>query len=83
MNLAPLRPKIIKYLQKHNLIRKFEKQVELLLTDYRHPSLHTELLEPHQLGVRSFRIDRSYRALFIFDEESNQTKIVAITKHYR
>ncbi len=48
-----------------------------------HPSLHTELLEPHELGIRSFRIDKSYRAIFIYDSGNKYIKVVAITKHYQ
>ncbi|KKQ08903.1 hypothetical protein A3E66_04710 [Candidatus Daviesbacteria bacterium RIFCSPHIGHO2_12_FULL_37_16] len=83
MNLDPLRPKTVKYLQNHNLTTKFEKQVELLLRDFRHPGLHNELLEPKEFGVRSFRINRSYRALFIYDQDMDTIRIVKITKHYQ
>lgn len=83
MNSTPLRPKITRYLSRHNLTKKFEKQIQLLLENPRHPSLHTELLEPHELGVRSFRIDKSYRTLFIYDSENRNIKVVAITKHYQ
>ncbi|MDO8570986.1 MAG: hypothetical protein Q7R97_05380 [Candidatus Daviesbacteria bacterium] len=83
MNYTPLRPKVIQYLLRHNLTKKFEKQIQLLLENPRHPSLHTELLEPHELGIRSFRINKSYRTLFIYDSENGNIKIVAITKHYQ
>lgn len=82
MKVAPLKPKIVAYIKKHNLIKKFNKQIALLEANPRHPSLHTELLEPKELGIRSFRVDRSYRALFIYDEENDVIKIEAITQHY-
>ena len=83
MKVAPLRPKLVDYLRKHNLVSKFEKQIEIFKLDPRHPSLHNELLEPKERGIRSFRIDLSYRVLFIYDQENNEVEILAITQHYR
>ena len=64
MNIAPIKPKIAQYLKKHGITKKFNKQLRLLQSDFRHPSLHTEILEPKERGIRSFRVDRTYRALF-------------------
>ncbi len=83
MNIAPLKQEIIDYLEKHNLTKKFIKQLNFLKIDFRHPSLHTEILEPKERGIRSFRINLDYRALFFFDPEEEKIKILVITKHYQ
>lgn len=83
MNIAPLNQQIIDYLEKHNLTKKFNKQLNFLKIDFRHPSLHTELLEPKEREIRSFRIDRDYRALFFYDPGEETIKILVITKHYQ
>ncbi len=83
MNIGPIKSKVIEYLEKHGLTKKFNKQLSLLQTDFRHPSLHTELLAPKEHGIRSFRIDRSFRALFFYDSETDSIQILAITNHYQ
>lgn len=83
MDIAPIKPKISEYLEKHGITKKFNKQLSLLRSDFRHPSLHTELLEPKERGIRSFRIDRSYRALLFYDPENKIINILAITSHYQ
>lgn len=83
MNIAPIKPKVVEYLKKHGLTKKFNKQLTLLRTDFRHPSLHTELLAPKERDIRSFRIDRSYRALFFYNPEKKIINILAITSHYQ
>lgn len=83
MKVAPIKPKILDYIKKHNLIKKFKKQLNLLQTNPRHPSLHTELLEPKEIGIRSFRIDLNYRALFIYDQENSLIRIQAVGLHYQ
>ncbi len=82
MKIAPLRPKIIDFIQKHNLSTKFQKQIAFLKINLRHPGLHVELLEPKERGIKSFRIDRSYRGLFIYDQKNDTIHIIAITQHY-
>lgn len=47
-----------------------------------HPSLNVELLEPRQHSVYSFRIDRKYRALFIYRPDQNGIEVIAIARHY-
>ncbi|OGE33225.1 hypothetical protein A3C59_01260 [Candidatus Daviesbacteria bacterium RIFCSPHIGHO2_02_FULL_36_13] len=64
MKVKPLNPRLAKYLRNHNLIKKFDKQLTLLLENPKHPSLNTELLEPKHMRVYSFRIDRKYRVNF-------------------
>ena len=77
--IIDLRDDIKKYLQKHGLSRKWEKAKKLFEKD---PSLNTELLEPKHRLIYSFRIDKKYRALFIYLPEG-KVEILAVTKHYR
>ncbi len=83
MHIAPLKQAVLDYLEKHSLTKKFNKQLNFLKIDFRHPSLHTEILEPKERGIRSFRINRDYRALFFYDPEEDAIKILVITKHYQ
>jgi plasmid maintenance system killer protein len=81
MKILLLRQDIENYLRKRALGKKFAKQKELFEVNPFHPSLKTELLEPKWLRVWSFRIDRQYRAIFIF--HNNETaEIVDINNHY-
>lgn len=82
MQIRPLTPRQAKYLTAHNLTSKFSKQLLLLLSNFRHPSLHTELLEPKQVRIYSFRIDRKYRALFSF-KDADTIVILDINDHYQ
>lgn len=80
--VLPLHPELEKYLDKHQIRRKFTKQIHFLETNPQHPSLNLELLEPTNKGVYSFRIDLKYRALFIFRSDLKAIEILAITSHY-
>ncbi len=82
MKIFPLHPDIEDYLEKHNLREKFEKQKMFFELNFRHPSLHTELLEPKEMRIYSFRVDRKYRAIFIF-HSGNKVEIVDINNHYQ
>lgn len=82
MRIEPLKPKLITYLAKRGLIKKFNKQIALFISDPKHPSLNTELLLPKEYKVYSFRIDRKYRAIFIF-KAIDGIEIVDINDHYR
>jgi plasmid maintenance system killer protein len=64
MKIKPIRKDLTEYLNSHNLLKKFQKASTLFEENMRHPSLNTELLEPHHYGIYSFRIDKKYRALF-------------------
>ncbi len=81
MKVKPLNPRLAKYLRKHSLVKKFDKQLTLLLENPKHPSLNTELLEPKQMRVYSFRIDRKYRVNFGI--VSGGIEIFDITDHYQ
>lgn len=81
-SIINLRDDIKAYLQKHALIKKWEKAKKLFENDPSHPSLNTELLEPKHRLIYSFRLDRKYRAIFICLPE-DKIEIISITKHYR
>lgn len=81
-SIVDLRDDIKKYLRKHGLVRKWEKAKKLFEADPFQPSLNTELLEPKQRRIYSFRLDKKYRAIFIYLPE-DKVEIIAVTKHYR
>ena len=76
--LLPLNKKIQDKVNKYRLGNKFQKQIKLLLENPSHPSLNTELLEPKEQGIYSFRIDLRFRALFIFRPDKNSIEILNI-----
>ncbi len=82
MSILPLHPEIGTYLRKRNLLKKFAKQTGFLEHNPFHPSLHTELLEPRHMRIWSFRVDKRYRALFIFHSH-NSIEILEVNDHYR
>lgn len=81
MIILPLHPDLIKYLKRHQLESKFEKQKSSFERNLFHPGLRAELLEPHHLRIWSFRIDKKYRAIFIFREDDH-VEIIDINDHY-
>lgn len=81
MKVKQLTKKQQKFIGRKNLQVKFYKALELFEKDYRHPSLHVELLEPKNLKFYSFRIDLKYRAVFIVVKD--EVEIIAITNHYK
>lgn len=82
MQIEPLRKDLLEYLNKYQIEKKWEKQKEFFISDMRHPSLHTELLEPKWRGIYSFRLDQKYRALFFITKQGT-AEIIAFTKHYK
>ncbi len=66
MKILPLHSEIRRYLEKRNLAEKFEKQKNLFEQNPFYPGLGTEILEPRKMKIWSFRVDRKYRAIFIF-----------------
>lgn len=82
MNILPLHNDLEKYIAKRGLQKKFEKQKLLFEINPFHPSLNTELLVPREMKIWSFRIDRKYRALFIFHDKST-IEIIDVNNHYR
>jgi plasmid maintenance system killer protein len=82
MNILPLHSDLVEYLKKRRLVKKVEKQGALLRDNWKHPSLHAELLEPKQMKIFSFRIDKHYRALFIF-RGADIIEIIDFNNHYQ
>ena len=80
MTIKPLRADLIEYIRERSLAAKWEKAKRLFEKDQRHPSLHTELLEPRWRGIYSFRIDKRYRALFFIN---GGAEVFSITNHYK
>ena len=82
MNILPIHKDISEYLEKRNLERKFIKQLTLLKANISYPSLEVELLEPKSLKIWSFRVDKKYRAIFIF-RDSKVIEILDVNNHYK
>lgn len=82
MDVKPLRNNIIRYIKKRNIFKKTLKQIELISINPRHPSLHTERLEPKHLKLYSFRINKKFRAIFIFISKV-EIEIIDINDHYQ
>lgn len=82
MNILLLHHELREYLRKRRLEKKFEKQKLLFERNPFHPGLETELLEPKDMRLWSFRIDRKYRAIFIF-REKDVVEIIDINNYYR
>lgn len=82
MKVKDLRSDLLIYLKKHNLENKFNKQINLLLQNSKHPSLNIEILEPKHRKIYSFRINHKYRAIFGFTK-NDEIEIVDINDHYQ
>ncbi len=82
VKILPLHQEILGYLEKRNLEKKFAKQKIFFENNPFHPSLETELLEPKKMRIWSFRIDRKYRAIFIF-REKDVVEIIDVNNHYQ
>ncbi len=82
MKILPIYPEIREYLKKRNLEKKFEKQKKLFGENPFYPGLKTELLEPRRMRIWSFRIDRKYRAIFIY-REKDTIEIIDVNDHYQ
>lgn len=78
--LKSLRKDLDVFLTKRGLKQKWLKAKNLFESDLRHPSLHTELLEPRWRGIYSFRLDKTYRALFFIT--GGKAEVFQITNHY-
>jgi len=85
MKILRFHQELVEYLIKRGLVKKFEKQSKLFTANINHPSLGAELLEPKYLRIFSFRLDRKYRAIFIFraHETIETIEIIDINNHYR
>lgn len=81
MRINPLRSDLAERIDARGLRTKWEKSKRLFEDNVRHPSLHTELLEPRWRGIYSFRLDEKYRALFFIAEGC--AEVFQITNHYK
>lgn len=82
MNIAKLHPEIEEYLREHKLVKKFEKQTQFFKENMSHPGLNVELLQPRHLKIFSFRVDKKYRAIFVFIRRDT-IEIIDINNHYK
>lgn len=82
MKLKVPRKDIVAYIVSHNLESKWKKARSLFERDIHHPSLKTELLEPHWRGIYSFRVDQKYRALFFINSDGI-AEVFSVTNHYK
>jgi len=82
MQILPLHPDIKKFLLKRGLGKKFAKQVKFFQQNPFHKSLNTEMLEPKYLRIWSFRVDKKYRAIFIF-RDSETAQVLDVNNHYK
>lgn len=80
--ILPLRPDITEYLNDHGLSKKWTKVKNLFENNIRHPSLNVEILEPRDLHIYSFRIDKKYRVLFVV-HQSGEVEVFKVTNHYK
>ncbi len=81
MEIKIVSSKIYDYLKVHTLENKWSKVVKLFEASIKHPSLKTELLEPKEEMIYSFRVDKKYRALFVI--KNNIAYVFRITNHYK
>ena len=81
MEIKVISPKVYLYLDKRGLLSKWYKSVILFEANPRHPSLSTELMEPKEEFIYSFRVDKKYRALFVI--KNNIAFVFRVTNHYR
>jgi plasmid maintenance system killer protein len=81
MKIISIKNSIKQYLKKHQIEKKFLKAKKLFEQDINYPSLNVEILEPKHLKVYSFRIDKKYRAIFIF--VNGEAEILTVTNHYK
>lgn len=81
MEIKLLRIDVEENIEEFGLRKKWNKARRLFEMNIRHPSLHTELLEPRWRGIYSFRLDKKYRALFFIIDD--KAEIFKITAHYQ
>jgi len=82
MKILPLNNELEQYLKKRGLEKKFKKQKAFFENNPFHSGLDTELLEPKHLRIWSFRVDKKYRAIFIF-RNKEIVEIIDINNHFR
>lgn len=83
MKILGVNRRVEKYIRRRGLTKKFSKQLRLLKQNPRHPGLNVELLEPRNHGIYSFRVDKKYRALFVYRDDKRVIEILVVTAHYQ
>lgn len=91
VKVLPLSPKLTSKAKRLGVQKRLGKAIKLFESNPFYPGLNTELLEPKQMGIWSFRVDRKVRVLFFFrDDKQSLTsdnlkkaiEIINITVHY-
>lgn len=82
MFILALHEELEEFLKKRGLVARFNKQKKLFEDNLFHPSLNLELLEPKRLRIFSFRIDKKYRAIFIYVSHDT-VEVIDINNHYQ
>ncbi|OGZ08060.1 MAG: hypothetical protein A3D65_04635 [Candidatus Lloydbacteria bacterium RIFCSPHIGHO2_02_FULL_50_13] len=82
MILLPVHPEILEYVTRRRLLRTFQKQCLIFIADSDRPGLHTEMLEPKHLKIHSFRVNKKYRAIFIY-RGPDVVEILDVNNHYQ
>lgn len=82
MKVLPLKPRLEKFLKRRNLLAQYEKQKALFELNPRYPGLHTERLEPSVFNVCSFRINKKFRVLFVY-QDRDTAEVIDVNNHYR
>lgn len=80
MRIKRINGRVREQIRSYGLEKKFQKQVFLFVQNPLHPGLHTEKLEPKEVGLYSFRIDKQLRAIFRIRDGG--AEILKISKHY-
>ena len=80
MRIKRINDRVLGQARHFNVEAKLKKQVLLFLYNPWHPGLHTEKLEPKNVGLYSFRLDKQFRAIFRIRDGA--AEILKISKHY-
>ena len=73
MKILPVHREIIRYLQAHGLLKKFEKQIDFFVENPFHPILNNHRLLGKYKGFRSINVTGDLRIIF---EELDDKKVV-------
>lgn len=82
MRIIPLRGDLVEYVQKHNLLKQWEKKKYLFEQNPKLLGLNTELLEPKHLKLYSFRLTQKYRVIFVY-AGNREIEVIDINDHYK
>ena len=79
--VKPLKINLNKYLEKHNLSKKWIKVNYFLENNLSHPSLNFKKIIFKSTIFYSFRIDKKYRGICILNK--NNIEIILFTNNYQ